>query len=97
VMEYALDEGLSAVGGVQETYFMPHHGALKWRAEPMGMAREENGEWYIVAYIEVNEAALASVRKILGIERSLLARRGRHVPFINNNQMAERALLSGTG
>ncbi|ESX73051.1 autoinducer synthase [Mesorhizobium sp. LSHC416B00] len=48
VMEYAVDEGLSAVGGIQETYFMPHHGALKWRAEPMGMAREENGEWYIV-------------------------------------------------
>ncbi|MER8482601.1 acyl-homoserine-lactone synthase [Mesorhizobium sp. M1322] len=31
VMEYALDEGLSAVGGVQETYFMPHHGGA---AEP---------------------------------------------------------------
>ncbi|RUV13325.1 autoinducer synthase, partial [Mesorhizobium sp. M5C.F.Ca.IN.020.32.2.1] len=97
VMEYALDEGLSAIGGVQETYFMPHHGALKWRAEPMGMAREENGEWYIVAYIEVNEAALASVRRILGIGHSLLVRRGRQVPFINNNRVAERALLSGTG
>ena len=63
VMEYALGESLSAVGGVQETYFMPHHGALKWRVEPMGMARQENGEWYIVAYIEVSEAALADVRR----------------------------------
>ncbi|MER8426027.1 acyl-homoserine-lactone synthase [Mesorhizobium sp. M1403] len=88
VMEYALDEGLSAVGGVQETYFMPHHGALKWRAEPMGMAREENGEWYIVAYIEVNEAALASVRKVLGIEHSLLARRGTQMPFLQENSIS---------
>ncbi|WP_245272164.1 hypothetical protein [Mesorhizobium sp. LSJC285A00] len=42
-------------------------GALKWRAKPMGMAREENGEWYI----DVKEAALASVlMKILGIANS---------------------------
>ncbi|ESX73107.1 MULTISPECIES: hypothetical protein [unclassified Mesorhizobium] len=81
-MEYAVDEGLSAVGGIQETYFMPHHGALKWRAEPMGMAREENGEWYIVTYIEVNGAALESVRKILRITNSLLVRRGAQLPFL---------------
>ncbi|TIV25924.1 MAG: autoinducer synthase, partial [Mesorhizobium sp.] len=48
----------------------------------MGMAREVNGEWYIVAYIDVHEAALASVRKILGIDRSLLVRRGTRLPFI---------------
>ena len=62
---------------------MPHHGALKWRVEPMGMARQENGEWYIVAYIEVSEAALASVRKIFRINHSLLIRRGAQLPFID--------------
>jgi acyl-homoserine lactone synthase len=82
VMEYALDEGIRAVGGIQETYFMPHHAALKWRATPMGMAREQNGEWYIVAYIDVNEQALASVRRILRIDHSLLARRGPQRPFL---------------
>lgn len=81
VMEFALEEGLSAVGGIQETYFMPHHSALKWRAEPMGMAREQNGEWYIVAYIEVSAAALRSARRILGIDHSLLVRRGPQPPF----------------
>ncbi|MER9064743.1 hypothetical protein NKI16_32675, partial [Mesorhizobium sp. M0698] len=90
VMEYALDEALSAVGGIQETYFMPHHAALKWRAEPMGMAREHNGEWYIVAYIEVNERALASVRKILGIDNSLLVRRGNQFPFAHANRDEKR-------
>ncbi|ADV11698.1 N-acyl-L-homoserine lactone synthetase [Mesorhizobium australicum WSM2073] len=89
VMEYALDEGLSAVGGVQETYFMPHHGALKWRADPMGMAKEENGEWYIVAYIDVNEAALASVRKILGCDHSLIVRRGIQMPFISDTAFSK--------
>ncbi|TIN77494.1 acyl-homoserine-lactone synthase [Mesorhizobium sp.] len=91
VMEYALDEGLTALGGVQETYFMPHHSALKWRAEPMGMAREVNGEWYIVAYIDVNERALASVRKILGIDHSLLVRRGKQRPFAGARKQTIRA------
>lgn len=87
VMEFALQEGLSAVGGIQETYFMPHHARLRWRARPCGLAREVNGEWYIVAYIDVNEAALASVRKILGIDHSLLVRRGDQVPFVPRNEI----------
>jgi acyl-homoserine lactone synthase len=82
VMEFALEEGLSAVGGIQETYFMPHHTRLRWRARPCGLAREVNGEWYVVAYIDVNEAALANVRALLGINRSLLVRRGAQTPFV---------------
>lgn len=82
VMEFALEEGLAAVGGVQETYFMPHHARLRWRARPCGLAREVNGEWYIVAYIDVNEAALANVRRVLGINHSLLVRRGPQMPFV---------------
>ena len=92
VMEYALDEGLSAVGGIQETYFMPHHRALKWRARPLGLAREVNGEWCIVAYIDVNETSLASARNILGIEHSLLVRRGITRPFVQDGP-APRALI----
>ncbi|ESZ51047.1 autoinducer synthase [Mesorhizobium sp. L2C054A000] len=90
VMEYALDEGLTAVGGVQETYFMPHHGALRWRVTPMGMAKEQNGEFYIVAYIEVNETALRNVRKILRIDRSLLVRRGPQLPFAIRDKTLQR-------
>ena len=82
VMEFALEEGLTAVGGVQETYFMPHHTRLHWKARPCGLAREVDGEWYIVAYIDVNEAALANVRKLLGIDYSLLVRRGSQIPFV---------------
>ncbi|WP_157017728.1 acyl-homoserine-lactone synthase [Mesorhizobium xinjiangense] len=76
VMEYALDEGLSAVGGIQETYFLSQHKMLNWRVRPMGLSREVNGEWCIVAYIDVDDAALANARRVLGIDRSLLVRRG---------------------
>lgn len=89
VMEYAVDEGLSAVGGIQETYFMPHHGRIGWRAKPCGLAREVNGEWCIVAYIDVNEAALANVRRVLGIDYPLLVRRGHQRPFVRVPALAD--------
>lgn len=82
VMEYALDEGITAVGGIQETYFLSQHKMLHWNVRPMGLAREFGDEWYIVAYIDVNEAALASARRVLGIDHSLLVRRGTQQPFI---------------
>jgi acyl-homoserine lactone synthase len=82
VMEFSVEEGLSAIGGIQETYFMPHHRALKWRATPLGLAQEIDGEWCIVAYIDVNDEALKSVRSILGIDQSLLVRQGITRPFI---------------
>jgi acyl-homoserine lactone synthase len=82
VMEYALEEGLSAVGGIQEAYFLPQHKMLKWNIRPMGLAREVDGEFYIVAYIDVNEEALASARRVLGIDHSLLVRRGTVQPFV---------------
>jgi acyl-homoserine lactone synthase len=86
VMEYALEEGVTAVGGTQELYFMQHHRALGWKANPMGLARKVNQEWYIVAYVDVDEEALERVRRILGINHSLLVRRGAQRPFIDEPQ-----------
>lgn len=83
VMEYALEEGLSAVGGIQETYFLSQHRMLNWRVRPMGLSREVNGEWYIVAYLDVDEEALASARRVLHIDRSLLVRRGMQRRFLD--------------
>lgn len=88
VMEYALEEGLSAVGGIQELYFLPQHKMLRWNVRPMGLAREVNGEYYIVAYIDVNEEALENARRVLGIDHSLLVRRGRQRPFIPADERA---------
>ena len=87
VMEYAIDEGLAALCGVQETYFMPRHAALGWRALPLGLPRQFGDETYVVAYIDVSEEALESVRRILGIDHPLLVRRGMVRPFQEPTQV----------
>ncbi|MER8374539.1 acyl-homoserine-lactone synthase [Mesorhizobium sp. M0488] len=82
VMEFALEEGISAVGGIQETSFMSHHRVLKWQVTPLGLARDIDGDTCVVAYIQVNDEALKNVRRLLGIDASLLVRRGPRRPFV---------------
>ncbi|PTE06669.1 acyl-homoserine-lactone synthase [Mesorhizobium helmanticense] len=91
VMEFALEEGISAVGGIQETPFMSHHRVLKWQVMPLGRARDIGGENCIVAYIQVDEDALKSVRRLLRIDSSLLVRRGLKRPFVRGG------VLGGAG
>ncbi|MET0599202.1 MAG: acyl-homoserine-lactone synthase [Mesorhizobium sp.] len=88
VMEYAVEEGLRAVGGIQELYFLAQHRMLRWKVRPLGLAREVNGEWCIVAFIEVSGEALASARRVLGISHSLLVRRGEPAPFLRTELRA---------
>jgi acyl-homoserine lactone synthase len=87
VMEYAVDENLAAVGGVMETYALRALGRFGWRVRHMGLARERDGEYDIVAYIDVNDAALAGIRQLLGIEHSLLIRRGPQRPLIEQSEL----------
>lgn len=75
VMEYALEQGFKTIGGIQETYFVPYLRRLGWAVRPLGMARKVGNEWCIVAYIDVTDDALASVRRKLGISSSLLTSR----------------------
>lgn len=82
VMEYCVDEGVAWAGGIQEVYFLPMWRALGWRLKPMGMPQEVAGQLAVVGYLECNEAALASARRLLGIEHSLLVRRGESHPFV---------------
>lgn len=88
VMQYAVEEGLSAVGGVQEAYAMPRLGRFGWKLLPMGMAREFGEETYIVTYIEVSEAALTSIRNVLGGEWPRLVRRGTVRPFVPERRVS---------
>jgi acyl-homoserine lactone synthase len=81
-MEYCVGQGIEYAGGIQETYFLPLFRIMDWRVLPIGMPRIVAGEWSVVAYIRCDDAALASVRGLLGSDRPLLVRRGEQKPFI---------------
>lgn len=83
VMEYALAEKISHVGGVQETSFLSQLRMLHWEVEPMGLARQFGDECYIVAYIKVTQDALRNAQRVLGTDKSLLVRNGPLRRFID--------------
>ena len=84
VMEYCLEEGIKYAGGIQLLYFLPRWNDIGWNAEPMGTPQKIDGDWCIVAYMEVSEEALHTARAHCGVEGPLLVRRGHQRPFIRD-------------
>ena len=58
VMEYCLLEGITAIGGVQETYWLPLWKRFRWTVRPVGNPREIDGVTCVAAFFDVTPAAL---------------------------------------
>jgi len=84
-MEYLVEDGYAFAGGIQEIYFLPLWRHLRWRLEPLGEPREVAGAPAIVAYLECNDEAVASARRVLGIDHTLLVRRDGEQHHLANN------------
>jgi acyl-homoserine lactone synthase len=72
VMEYCLATGMRQVGGVIETFWLPHAEAFGWRTTILGLPQLISGSMTIAAFFTVDEAALAGVRRVTGWRRPLL-------------------------
>lgn len=87
VMEYCVQEGITAIGGIQPLHFLPRWDDLKWSPMPMGTPQKAGDDWCIVAYIKVNEEALESARAYCDVAGPLLVRRGPQVPFLPRRRL----------
>jgi len=72
MMEYALSEGFSFITFVSTVYMVELGVAMGWRIVLLGSPAKIDGKPTVAAWIEVSEAALASVRRTTGIDRQLL-------------------------
>tara|TARA_R110002020_G_scaffold14638_29_gene51917 strand:- start:1525 stop:2187 length:663 start_codon:yes stop_codon:yes gene_type:complete len=82
VMEYCVEEGITHIGGVLQQYLLKRWLDMGWTVIPAGLPRVLSGDWCLVAYIEVNERALATGREHASVTRPLIVRRGAQLPFI---------------
>jgi acyl-homoserine lactone synthase len=83
VMDYAVSCGARQVGGVIETFWLPHFESIGWRTHVLGLPQNIAGSMTLAAYVEVNDEALQQVRtatgwveSVLRYERRLLGRYG---------------------
>jgi acyl-homoserine lactone synthase len=76
VMEYCLEEGVTRIGGIQETYWLPRWMDYGWRVEPLGLPQDIEGTSCLAAMFEVSQEALEGVRRSAGISASQIVRLG---------------------
>src|SRR5262249_48222217 len=75
VMEYALRTGTRRVGGVIETFWLPHFAAIGWRARIQGLPQCIAGSMTLAAFVDVDEDALRNMRAATGWTESVLRSR----------------------
>jgi acyl-homoserine lactone synthase len=66
VMEYALLAGARQVGGVIETFWLPHFAAIGWHCHVLGMPQSIADSWTVAAFVTVDADALQKVRSCTG-------------------------------
>jgi len=83
MIEYALDEGLSAISVVLNMFWLPRFLSYGWQVTPLGLPDVHDDEWLVAALIAVTPDALAGIREECGLDSvSALVRHGRQRPFI---------------
>lgn len=87
MLDYALQEGISGISVLMNTFWLPKCLQYGWRARPLGLPDVHDDEWLIALLIDVTPEALASIRSVRGLDhRSVLVRRGPYRPFIPGKQ-----------
>jgi acyl-homoserine lactone synthase len=77
MIDYALQEGISAVSALMNTFWLPRFLGYGWRVRPLGLPDVHDGEWLVAGTIEISPDALAGIRRACALDdRSVLVRRG---------------------
>jgi acyl-homoserine lactone synthase len=82
IFEFALEEGISAISAVGETWWTPRLLEMGWKVEPLGLPTRIKGEWCSAFLFMVDDEVLANTRQCFGIEGSVLTRRGPQQPAL---------------
>lgn len=87
MVDYALEEGLSAVSALMNTFWLPRFLGYGWRVRPLGLPDVHDGEWLVAGTIEISPQALAGVRLACDVpQRTALVRLGPQRPLIREKR-----------
>lgn len=93
VQELCLDEGITEVSAVMETWWLPRFQDAGFIVRPLGLPALVSGEWTMAALIEISEGTLDHVREKAGIHGSVLVRRGHQRPLIDHRLVKRRKVI----
>jgi acyl-homoserine lactone synthase len=76
VQEFGLEEGISQLTAVVETWWLPRFHEAGFKVKPLGLPHLVENKWAIAAAIEIKSESLDRVRTLAGIKGSVLVRHG---------------------
>ena len=82
VMEYCVAEGITWIGGVQETYWLPRWQDFGWEVQPLGLPQPVDGVSTVAAFMKADGPALEAIRAVTDIDRSQIIHRGPRCSFL---------------
>jgi acyl-homoserine lactone synthase len=87
MIDYGLQEGLTGISVVMNTFWLPKFLKYGWRVRPLGLPDVHEDEWLIAVQIDVTPMALAGIRNACGLSHaSALTWRGEVASFIPGRQ-----------
>lgn len=92
VQELCLDEGISEISAVMETWWLPRFQQAGFLVRPLGLPALVNNEWTMAALIEIGAETLHHVKQKAGIGGSVLVQQGPQHPLIDPARAMGRRL-----
>jgi len=80
VQEFGLEEGISQLTAVVETWWLPRFHEAGFKVRPLGLPHLVQDKWSIAAAIDIRQDSLDRVRTLAGIKQPVLVRRGPQRP-----------------
>jgi acyl-homoserine lactone synthase len=83
VQELCIDEGITEISAVMETWWLPRFQQSGFTVRPLGLPALVNNEWTMAVRIEISQATLDFVRERADHTGPVLVRKGPQRPLID--------------
>jgi acyl-homoserine lactone synthase len=90
VQEFGIQEGISQLTAVVETWWLPRFQEAGFKIRPLGLPHLIENKWAIAAAIDISPKSLDRVRTLAGLKGSTLVRRGPQQLLVDGPQHVTR-------
>jgi acyl-homoserine lactone synthase len=82
LLEFCLDQGVSALTAIMETWWLPRFHDMGWTLHPLGLPELVDGSWTTAVMMPIDEATLDTTRAFHNITGPVLTKNGPQRPAI---------------
>jgi acyl-homoserine lactone synthase len=82
LLEFCLEEGIYALSGVIDAWWLPRFHDMGWTVRPLGLPELVDKDWVVAVVMPIDDETLRKTRAFHGIEGPVLIRRGLEFPVV---------------